>query len=370
MVEGYEMKGMNKKWFGLFLVLFTIFGLLSGVFLNVNNTYAANFSTSALRLYRRPVSSSSYSWTSDLAYNNLIYNTWSAKQYEFRSPSFIPTGNYATLHFETNLVYYEYTAYQNPWVNLNTIGVWCSASTGGVSVKSSIINTAVTHWYGDNNKNNTTLTVYGDVALQGFSSGSSTTLTCGVGSSDYAFLQVSPESLGTTNYFYFEQNPATIEFTNNLSDTLLQQQVSQNNTVINQNQTIIDQNKQTYDYLTDNTPPSADTSVLSGSAGWLPPGPVDSILTLPVQLAQGIVNVFTNPGQCTPLSLPLPWVDYNLEVPCVGPLMDTIGFTPIWGIIGGIISAFIIYDTLKWLYRFVDDTLTFRENNSTMWGGL
>lgn len=158
----------------------------------------------------------------------------------------------------------------------------------------------------------------------------------------------------------------------------------QNQTIINQNQTIIDQNsqmiqgqnniwqqnQQTYEYLTDDTPPTADTSTLSGSSGWLPPGPVDSILTLPIQLAQGIVNVFTNPGTCSPLSLPLPWVDYNLEIPCVGPLMDETGFTPIWGIIGGVISAFIIYDTLKWLYRFVDDTLTLRENNSTMWGGL
>ena len=132
----------------------------------------------------------------------------------------------------------------------------------------------------------------------------------------------------------------------------------------------LQQSQQTYNYITDTTAPNANTSALGGASGWLPPGPVDSILTLPVQLAQGIVNVFTNPGQCTPLNIPLPWVDYTLTLPCVGPLMDQIGFSPIWATIGGIISAFIIYDTLKWLYKFVDDTLTLRENNSGMWGGL
>lgn len=225
----------RSKNCSLFSIIVCVFCVLFSVFLNVNNTYAASFATSSLRLLRRPVSFNSYSWSSNLAYHDLLYNTWSAKQYEFTSASFIPTGDYASLHFETNLVYYEYGAYQNPWVNLNTIGIWCSASTGGVSVKDYLVSTAVTHWYGSNNENNTTLTVYGDVALQGFSRGNSTTLSCGVGSSDYAFLQVWPEGLNTTNYFYFEQNPATIDFTDNVSETLLQQQINQNQTIINQN---------------------------------------------------------------------------------------------------------------------------------------
>lgn len=140
--------------------------------------------------------------------------------------------------------------------------------------------------------------------------------------------------------------------------------------IINQNNTIINQNQQTYDYLTDNTPPSADTSVLSGSAGWLPPGPVDSILNLPIQLVQGIVGVFTNTNTCTPIQLPLGIIDYTLEIPCMRPFFELAGVNIVWNTVGSIISAFLVYNTLKWLYKFVDDTLTFRENESTMWGGL
>lgn len=145
--------------------------------------------------------------------------------------------------------------------------------------------------------------------------------------------------------------------------------INQNDVIINQNQQMIDNQQQTYDYLTDSTPPSVDTSGLDTSVGWLPAGPVDSILTLPLQLLQGIVNVFTNTN-CSPLQIPVPFVNENISLPCVSTLMDQVGFTPIWGIVGGVISAVIIWNTLKWLYKFVDDTLTFRENNSGMWGGL
>lgn len=142
--------------------------------------------------------------------------------------------------------------------------------------------------------------------------------------------------------------------------------------IINQNNTIINQNQQTIDYLTDDTPPSADTSSLSGSAGWLPAGPVDSILTLPVTFAQGIVNVFTGQHQCSPIVLPLaigPY-NYNLTIPCLDEYFRLSQISFLWNAVGTIISAFVIYETLKWLYRFVDETLSFRENNSGMWGGL
>lgn len=128
--------------------------------------------------------------------------------------------------------------------------------------------------------------------------------------------------------------------------------------------------QQTYDFLTDTTPPSADTSILNGSAGWLPPGPVDSILTLPVQLAQGILNVFTGSNTCAPINVPLGIIDYTLQIPCMSPYFDIAQVNIVWNVVGAIISAFLIYNTLKWLYKFVDDTLTLRENNSTMWGGL
>lgn len=140
--------------------------------------------------------------------------------------------------------------------------------------------------------------------------------------------------------------------------------------IINQNNTIINQNQQTYDWLTDNSEPNVDASGLGSVGGWLPAGPVDSILTLPVVLAQGILGVFTGTHTCTPIVLPLNISGVNLTIPCLDEYFRMSGISLIWNGIGAIISGFIIYDTFKWLYKFVDDTLTFRENNSSMWGGL
>lgn len=144
----------------------------------------------------------------------------------------------------------------------------------------------------------------------------------------------------------------------------------QNETIINQNQTIINEMEATNDWLTDTTAPSADTSTLGNSAGWLPPGPLDSILNLPIQFIQGIIGVFTNTNTCAPIVLPLGLINYNLEIPCMRPFFELASVNIVWNTVGTIISAILIFHTLKWLYKFVDDTLSFRENNSTMWGGL
>lgn len=154
--------------------------------------------------------------------------------------------------------------------------------------------------------------------------------------------------------------------TNQYLDILSQQ----NQTIINQNETIINQMEATNDWLTDTTAPSADTSTLGNSAGWLPPGPLDSILNLPIQFIQGIIGVFTNTNTCAPIVLPLGLIDYNLEIPCMRPFFELASVNIVWNTVGTIISAILIFNTLKWLYKFVDDTLSFRENNSTMWGGL
>lgn len=145
---------------------------------------------------------------------------------------------------------------------------------------------------------------------------------------------------------------------------------SDSQTIINQNQTIINQMEATNDWLTDTTAPSADTSTLGNAAGWLPPGPLDSILNLPIQFIQGIIGVFTNTNTCSPIVLPLGLINYNLEIPCMRPFFELASVNIVWNTVGTIISAILIFHTLKWLYKFVDDTLSFRENNSNMWGGL
>ena len=168
--------------------------------------------------------------------------------------------------------------------------------------------------------------------------------------------------LNYLGYGFDTQESATNQYLDILS--------KQNETIINQNQTIINQMEATNDWLTDTTAPSADTSSLGNSAGWLPPGPLDSILNLPIQFIQGIVGVFTNTNTCAPIVLPLGIINYNLEIPCMRPFFELASVNIVWNTVGTIISAVLIFHTLKWLYKFVDDTLSFRESNSSMWGGL
>lgn len=121
------------------------------------------------------------------------------------------------------------------------------------------------------------------------------------------------------------------------------------------------------DAITDTTPPN--TSDLENSAGWLPAGPVDSILNLPLTLFQSLLD---NLGSsCAPVVLPIPYVNKNLTLPCFNSIAEQIrGFSVWWNGIGVIASAFILYSYLLKLYKWVDDTLTFRENTWQDWGGV
>lgn len=108
---------------------------------------------------------------------------------------------------------------------------------------------------------------------------------------------------------------------------------------------------------------------LENSAGWLPAGPLDSILNLPLSLLQ---NLSTNLSKtCQPVSLPLPYVDKIIELPCISTIYSQIDGLNTWlNTIGIIASAFILFFYLVRLEKWVDDTLTLRENTQMDWGGI
>lgn len=170
---------------------------------------------------------------------------------------------------------------------------------------------------------------------------------------------------GVQNLNSLQLNGAYYEYTTT-SDPLVagQQQTNEKLDEVNQNLGEIN------DFLQDTTPPSVDSSELSNSAGWLPPGPLDSVLNLPVQFIQGIVNIFTNTQSCQPLSMHLNLFNKDINIPCMSEYFGLANFDVIWNTVGAIISAMLIFSTLKWLYGYVNDTLSFRENNSGIWGGL
>lgn len=118
----------------------------------------------------------------------------------------------------------------------------------------------------------------------------------------------------------------------------------------------------------------ADLSGLDNMVGWLPPGPLDSIINLPLTLFNSLTNTLS--GTCNAVSLTLPFVNKNLTLPCFNTFMSQYltGFSTIWTLIGSIVSIFILYNYLLSLYKWVDDTLTLRENNlpgyyDDNWGG-
>ena len=118
----------------------------------------------------------------------------------------------------------------------------------------------------------------------------------------------------------------------------------------------------------------ADVSGLDNMVGWLPPGPVDSIINLPLAFFNALTNTLT--GTCQSVSIPIPFVNQTLVLPCFDAYMSQYltGFNTLWTLVGTILSVFILYYYLLSLYKWVDDTLTFRENNlpgyyDDNWGG-
>lgn len=120
--------------------------------------------------------------------------------------------------------------------------------------------------------------------------------------------------------------------------------------------------------LTDSSSPT-NLNSLSQSAGWLPAGPVDSILNLPLSLLNNLSSNLSK--NCQPVVLPIPLINSNLTLPCVKTLYHDMGIETFINWVGGIASAFILLAYLLKLYKWVDNTLTFRENNQIdNWGGL
>lgn len=133
------------------------------------------------------------------------------------------------------------------------------------------------------------------------------------------------------------------------------------NTNTNPDNTIITDDTNMNNWMQDGSLPDysglSDTSII-------PDGPVDAILTLPLNVMNSLLNVL-NSNTCQPLVLPLPFTNgQNLTLPCVSTLYAKVnGLNVFLNWFSAIFSAFILYQYFINLYKWVDDTLTFRENN-------
>lgn len=121
-----------------------------------------------------------------------------------------------------------------------------------------------------------------------------------------------------------------------------------------------------FDFFKDDS--QADLSGLGNSAGWLPAGPIDSLVNLPISLGQNLYDGLAE--TCQPVVLDLPFVNKELSLPCLSAIYDKIGIK-IWvEMIGTIASAFLLYYYFQNLYEWVEDTLLLEESRNRKWGSL
>lgn len=104
-------------------------------------------------------------------------------------------------------------------------------------------------------------------------------------------------------------------------------------------------------------------------AGYLPPGPVDSILTMPLTFMNNYYSAFTS-SSCNAINVPFPYIENKyFVIPCGNTLINSMGLINWWETIGAVFGGYCLYKYLVNLYKWVDGVLTFRENNMPDWGG-
>lgn len=119
--------------------------------------------------------------------------------------------------------------------------------------------------------------------------------------------------------------------------------------------------------ITDSSSPN--TGALENSAGWLPPGPLDSVLNLPLSLFNALTTNLNK--SCNPINIPLPFVNKNITLPCINTLYEQIGITSFLSWIGVIVSGLMLYTYLLKLYKWIEDRISLNEtHNVDSWGGL
>lgn len=137
--------------------------------------------------------------------------------------------------------------------------------------------------------------------------------------------------------------------------------------VVNAVTNVVNKITDLFDFFSNDDNPNM--SGLENTAGWLPAGPVDSLINLPLSLLD---NLSSNLGNtCQPFTATLPYVDEEITFPCQSEFYKEIGASTLIDSVGLVASAFMLFCYLINLYGFVDKTLTFRENNyMDNWGGI
>lgn len=122
--------------------------------------------------------------------------------------------------------------------------------------------------------------------------------------------------------------------------------------------------KETMDYMKDES--DIDTSKVDNLVGYLPAGPLDSIINLPLSMLNAISS---NLGKtCVAPTFKVPFVNENFTLPCVSTLYEKMGATTLLNSLGGIAAAVMLYKYFVYLYNWVDHVLSLRGDKLKGWG--
>lgn len=139
------------------------------------------------------------------------------------------------------------------------------------------------------------------------------------------------------------------------------------------NQEVVDAVKETNKKLDElnknitspNVPNKNELSSKLDTTGWLKPGPVDSIINMPLNLINNLLSNLNN-KTCSPLIIDIPYLNNKqITIPCLSTLYEQMGLSSFFNSIGVIASSLILFRYLVGFYKWVDATLSFREQN---WG--
>lgn len=204
----------------LFICSFFLAALLS--FVCALRPFAANaLSPSNYQVYFNVYgyNNDQYSWGPEINVSETFYAS-NVRRYQWKIDSIPFTGNYLSIHFETNIVYPFSANEPASFSNLDNLFVsYCGSSGSNGTIRSSSISYSRTNW-DRNGENFATLTLYGNAVVSGlqFTSGNHD-LYCGIATqSGNPFLR----SLGinSVSHWYIEQSPTSVQFTNDISDAL------------------------------------------------------------------------------------------------------------------------------------------------------
>lgn len=110
-----------------------------------------------------------------------------------------------------------------------------------------------------------------------------------------------------------------------------------------------------------------DLSGLMNMSDLIDSGPIDSILTLPLNVLQTLTNTLSG-TVCTPLTIKLPFVNKNMSIPCINTIYEEINATTFFERVGSIASTIILINYFIFLYGWFEKVIRMEPMNIECWG--